>query len=55
MLSLACVFVGDGLPSVEMLVDRGEVRCYGLSNGWNGGDGYYHHGMWWSNLLRTKS
>jgi hypothetical protein len=27
MLSLACVFVRDGLPSVEMWFDRGEDRC----------------------------
>jgi hypothetical protein len=31
MLGLACVFVRDGLPSVEMCFDRGEDRCYGLS------------------------
>jgi hypothetical protein len=31
MLSLACVFVRDGLPSVEMQFDRGEDRCRGLS------------------------
>jgi hypothetical protein len=31
MLSWACVFVRDGLPSVEMLFDRGEDRCCGLS------------------------
>jgi hypothetical protein len=31
MLSLACVFVRDGLPSVEMWFDRGEDRCCGLS------------------------
>jgi hypothetical protein len=31
MLSLACVFVRDGLPFVEMCVDRGEDRCCGLS------------------------
>jgi hypothetical protein len=31
MLSLACVFVRDGLPSVEMCFDRGEDRCYGSS------------------------
>jgi hypothetical protein len=30
MLSLACVFVRDGLPSVEMWFDRGEDRCCGL-------------------------
>jgi hypothetical protein len=31
MLSLACVFVRDGLPSVEMWIDPSENRCYGLS------------------------
>jgi hypothetical protein len=31
MLSLACVFVRDGLPSVEMWFDRGEDRWCGLS------------------------
>jgi hypothetical protein len=31
MLSLACVFVRDGLPSVEMWFDRGEDRCCALS------------------------
>jgi hypothetical protein len=31
MLSLACVFVRDGLPSIEMCFDRGEDRCYDLS------------------------
>jgi hypothetical protein len=29
--NLACVFVRDGLPSVEMLFDHGEDRCCGLS------------------------
>jgi hypothetical protein len=31
LLSLACVFVSDGLPSVEMWFDHGDDRCYGLS------------------------
>jgi hypothetical protein len=31
MLSFACVFVRDGLPSVEMCFDHGEDRCCGLS------------------------
>jgi hypothetical protein len=31
MLSLACVFVRDGLPSIEMCFDRGEDRCCDLS------------------------
>jgi hypothetical protein len=29
-----------GLPSVVMCGDCGEVRCCGLSNVWNGGDGW---------------
>jgi hypothetical protein len=32
MLSLACVIVRDGLPSVDMWFDRGQDWCYGLSN-----------------------
>jgi hypothetical protein len=32
MLSLACVFVRDGLPSIEMWFDSGEDRCCDLSN-----------------------
>jgi hypothetical protein len=31
MLSLACVFVRGGLPSVEMWFDHGEGRCCDLS------------------------
>jgi hypothetical protein len=32
MLSLSCVSVESvGLPSIEMLVDHGEVQCCGLS------------------------
>jgi hypothetical protein len=31
MLSLTCVFVRGGLPSVEMCFDCGEDRCCGLS------------------------
>jgi hypothetical protein len=31
MLSLVCVFVRDGLPSIEMWFDCGEDRCCGLS------------------------
>jgi hypothetical protein len=31
MLSLACVFVRDGLSSIEMWVDCGEDQCCGLS------------------------
>jgi hypothetical protein len=32
ILSLACVFVRDGLPSIETWFDHGEDRCYCLSN-----------------------
>jgi hypothetical protein len=31
MFSLACVFVRDGLPSVETCIDPSENRCCGLS------------------------
>jgi uncharacterized membrane protein len=31
MLSLACAFVREGLPSIDMWFDHGEDRCYGLS------------------------
>jgi hypothetical protein len=31
MLSLACVFMRGGLPSIEMWFDRGKDRCYDLS------------------------
>jgi hypothetical protein len=31
MLSLACVFVRGGLPSIEMWFDPGEDQCCGLS------------------------
>jgi hypothetical protein len=52
MLSLACDFVRDGLPSIEMWFDRGEDRCYGLSK-----DGMvetvgFHQVMW---LVMLKS
>jgi hypothetical protein len=31
MLSLACVLVREGLPSIKMWFDPGKDRCYGLS------------------------
>jgi hypothetical protein len=34
ILSLACVFARDGLPSVEMWFDHSEDRCCGLSKVW---------------------
>jgi hypothetical protein len=47
MLSLACVSVQSvGLPFIVMWGDRGEVRCYGLSKVWNGGEGCDLHGLW---------
>jgi hypothetical protein len=44
MLSLACIFVRDGLTSIEMWFDRGEDGCCGLIIGWNGGDGWIPSG-----------
>jgi hypothetical protein len=41
-----------GLSSVVMCGDQGEVRCCGLSNVWNGGEGYDLHGLW---LVMLKS
>jgi hypothetical protein len=35
-----------GLPSVVMCSDRGEIRCYGLSKVWMGGEGCDLHGLW---------
>jgi hypothetical protein len=54
MLSLACVFVRGGLPSVEMWFDHGEGRCYDLSK-----DGMvetvgFHQVMWFVMLKSTK-
>jgi hypothetical protein len=31
ILSLACIFVSDGLPSIEIWFDHGEDRCRGLN------------------------
>jgi hypothetical protein len=45
MLSLACVFVIDGLPSIEMSFDHGEDRCCGLRKGWNGEDSWNPSGV----------
>jgi hypothetical protein len=54
MLSLVCVFVSDGLPSVEMWFDRGEDRCCDLSK-----DGMvetvgFHQVMWFVMLEFAK-
>jgi hypothetical protein len=37
--------VSVSLPSIVMWGDRGEVRCYGLSMVWNGGDGWIPSGV----------
>jgi uncharacterized membrane protein len=57
MLSLACVFVRDGLPSIEMPFDHGEDRCYGLSKVGMVEMVGFHLVMWFVmlDLLRTKS
>jgi hypothetical protein len=57
MLSLTCVFVRDGLPSVEMWFDRGEDRWCGLSKVGMVETVGFHQVMWlvMLNLLRTKS
>jgi hypothetical protein len=34
MLSLACIFMREGLPSIEMWFDHGEDRCCDLSKVW---------------------
>jgi hypothetical protein len=46
MLSLACVFVSDGVPSVEMWFDHGEDRCYDLSKVGVVETVGFHQGMW---------
>jgi hypothetical protein len=55
MLSLACVFVRVfGLPSIEMWLDHGEDRCYGLSKvGLVETDGF-RQVMWLVMLESTK-
>jgi hypothetical protein len=54
MLSLACVFVRDGLPSVEMWFDRGEDRCCDLSNVGMVEMVGFHQVMWLVMLEYTK-
>jgi hypothetical protein len=46
MLSLACVFVRDGLPSVGMRFDRGEVQCCGLSKDGKVETVGFHQELW---------
>jgi hypothetical protein len=52
MLSLACVFVRGGLPSIEMCFDRGEDRCCDLSKVGMVETVGFHHLMW---LVMLKS
>jgi hypothetical protein len=54
MLSLAYVFVRDGLPSVEMWCDRGEDQCYGLSKVGMVGTVGIHQVMWFIMLESAK-
>jgi hypothetical protein len=54
ILSLACVFPRDGLPSVEMWFDRGEDQCCDLSK-----DGMvetvgFHQVMWFVMFESSK-
>jgi hypothetical protein len=55
MLSLACVFVRDGLPSVEMWFDRGEDRCCGLSKVGMVETVGFHQVMWLVMLKSAKN
>jgi uncharacterized membrane protein len=55
MLSLACVLVRDGLPSVEMWFDHGEDRCCGLSKVGMVETVGFHQVMWLVMLESTKN
>jgi hypothetical protein len=54
MLSLACVFVRDGLPSIEMSFDHGEDRYCGLSKVGMVEMVGFHQVMWFVMLKSTK-
>jgi hypothetical protein len=54
MSSLACDFVRDGLPSVEMWFDYGEDRCCGLSKVWMVETVGFRQVMWFVMLESTK-
>jgi hypothetical protein len=43
-----------GLPSVVMRGDHGEIRCCGLSQVCNGGEGCDLHGLWFIMLEYAK-
>jgi uncharacterized membrane protein len=54
ILSLAYVFMSDGLPSIKMWFDHGEDRCYGLSKGGTVETVGFHQVMWFVMLESTK-
>jgi hypothetical protein len=54
ILSLACVFVREGLPSAEMSFDRGEDRCCGLSKVGMVETVGFHQEMWFVMLESAK-
>jgi hypothetical protein len=54
MLSLACVFVRDGLPSVEMWFYHAEDRCCGSSKVGKVKIVGFHHVMWFVMLESAK-
>jgi hypothetical protein len=54
MLSLACVFVRDGLPSVKMWFEHGGDRCCGLRIVGMVETVGFHHVMWFVMLKSTK-
>jgi hypothetical protein len=54
ILSLACVFVREGLPSAEMSFHRGEDRCCGLSKVGMVETVGFHQEMWFVMLESAK-
>jgi hypothetical protein len=53
-LSLACIFVRYGLPSVEMCFDHGNDRCCGFSKVGMVETVGFHHVMWLVMLESAK-
>jgi hypothetical protein len=54
MLSLACVFVRGGFPSIEIWFDPGEDRCCGLSKDRMEETVGFHQVMWLAMLESAK-
>jgi hypothetical protein len=54
MLSLACVFVRDGLPSIEMWFDHGEDQCCDLSKVGMVETVGFHQVMWFVTFESAK-